>query len=135
VSREPEGHTRNDRSRRAPGEELPIGPPYRGLTHPRETRVFPNPGLLDGPRSLWKLPQSGRKPDRDKISTGDKIPPECYPGNLRIHGISPEVLISGKPGNLGSLGDFPASARDERGSSSSGRVVEDDGQGQLEARA
>jgi len=72
VSREPEGHTRNDLSRAARGEEHPIGPPSRGLTQPRETHVFPNPGPLKGSGSLWKLPQSERKPDRDMIATRDK---------------------------------------------------------------
>jgi len=45
---------------------------------------------------LWKLSQSERKPDRDLISTRDKIPPEIYPGKLKTLGISPEVLILGK---------------------------------------
>jgi len=44
VSREPEGHTRNDRSRGACGDEHPIGPPWGGLTQPKETRVFPESG-------------------------------------------------------------------------------------------
>jgi len=70
-------------------------PPWKGLTQPRETHVFPNLGPLEGPGSLWKLPQSERKPDRDMISTGDKIPPEFYPVNLKMLGISPEVLILG----------------------------------------
>ena len=135
VFREPEGHTRNDPSRGARGEEHPIGPPWRGVTPPRETHVFPNPGPLEGPGSLWKLPQSVRKPDRDMISTRAKIPPEFYPGNLKNLGLSPEILILCKSLNLGSLGDFLASARDGRGSSSSGRVVRDAGQGPLEASA
>jgi len=45
---------------------------------------------------LWKLPQSERKPDRDMISTRDKMPPEFYPGKLKNLGISPEVLVLGK---------------------------------------
>jgi len=135
VSREPEGHTRNDPSRGARGEEHPIGAPWKGLTQPRETHVFPNPGPLEGPGSLWKLPESERKPDRDTISTRDKIPPEFYPGKLKTLGISPEVLVSGKSWNPGSVKDFPASAGDGRGSSSSGWVVKDAGQGPLEARA
>jgi len=45
---------------------------------------------------LWKLPQSERKPDRDMISTRDKIPPEFYLGKLKNLGISPEVLVLGK---------------------------------------
>jgi len=65
----------------------------------------------------------------------DKIPAEFYPGRLKNLGISPEVLILGNSWDLGSLGDFSASARDGRGSSSSGKVVEDAGQGPLEARA
>ena len=96
VSREPEGHTRNDPSRAAQGDEHPIGPRWRGLTQPRETPVFSNPGRLEGPGSLCKIPQSERKPDRDLISTRDKIPPEFYPGKLKNLGISPEVLILGK---------------------------------------
>jgi len=72
------------------------GPPWRSLTQPRETHVFPNPGHLEGPGSLWKLPQSERKPDRDMISTGDKFPQEFYPGKLKNLGISPEALILGK---------------------------------------
>jgi len=96
VSREPEGPTRNDPSRGARGEEHPIGPPWRGLTQPRETHVFPNPGPLEGPGSLWKLPQCERMPDPDMISTGDKIPPEFYSENLKNLDISPEVLILGK---------------------------------------
>jgi len=86
VAREPEGHTRNDPSRGARGDEHPIGPPWRGLTQPRETRVFPNPGPLEGPGSLWKFPQSERKPDRDLISTRDRIPLEFYPGMMKILG-------------------------------------------------
>jgi len=62
----------------------------------RERRVFSNPGPLEGPRSLWKLPQSESKPDRDLVSTRENSPPELYPGNLKTLGISPEVLISGK---------------------------------------
>jgi len=77
--------------------EHPIGPPWGGLAHARETRVIPNPGPLGGPRSLRKLPQSERMPDRDMISTRDKIPPEFYPGKLKNRGISPEVLVLGKP--------------------------------------
>jgi len=91
-----EGPARNNLSRGARGDEHPIGPPWRGLTQPRETRVLPNPGPLEGPGSLWKLPQSERKPDRDLISTRDKIPPEFYSGKLINLGISPEVLILGK---------------------------------------
>jgi len=72
------------------------GPPGGGLTHTRETHVFPNPGPLGGPGSFWKLPQSERKPDRDMISTRDIIPPEFYAGKLKNHGISPEVLVLGK---------------------------------------
>jgi len=45
---------------------------------------------------LRKLAQSERKPDRDMISTRDKIPPEFYPGKLKNLGISPEVLVVGK---------------------------------------
>jgi len=45
---------------------------------------------------LWKLPQSERKPQRDMISTGEKIRPEFYPGKLKKLRISPEVLILGK---------------------------------------
>jgi len=97
MSRDPDGHTRNDPSRGARGEEHPIGAPWRGLTQPRETPVFPNPGPQKGPGSLWKPPQSERKPDRDTISTGDKIPPEIYPGKLKIPGMRTEVLILGKP--------------------------------------
>jgi len=96
VSREPEGRTRNDPSRGVRGEEHPIGPLWSGLTQPRETHVFPNPGPLEEPGSLWMLPQSERKPDRGMISTRDKIPPEFYPGKLKNLGISPEVLILGK---------------------------------------
>jgi len=96
VSREHEGHTRSDPSKGARGEEHPIGPPWRGLTQPRETHVFPNPGPLEGLGSLWKLPQSERKPDRDMVSNGDKNLPEFYPGKLKNLGISPEVLILGK---------------------------------------
>ena len=69
------------------------------------------------------------------ISTRDKIPPEFYPRKMKNLGISPEVLVSGRSRNLGSLSDFPASARDGRGSPSSGRAVRDAGQGPLEARA
>ena len=83
------------KDRGARGDEHPIGPPRRGLTQPTETRVFPNPGPLEGPGSLWKLPQSESKPDRDQISTRDKIPPEFYPEKLRTLGISPEVMILG----------------------------------------
>ena len=72
------------------------GPPGGGLAHARETRVIPNPGPLGGPGSLWKLPQSERKPDRDMISTTHKIPPEFYPGKLKNVWISPEVLVLGK---------------------------------------
>jgi len=61
-----------------------------------ETHVFPNSGPLVGPGSLWKLPQSERKPDRDMISTRDMIPPEFYPGKLKNLAISPEVLVLGK---------------------------------------
>ena len=74
----------------------PIGPPWGGLAHARETRVIPNPGPLGGPGSLRKLLRSERKPDRDMISTRDKIPPEFYPGKLKNLGISPEVLVLGK---------------------------------------
>jgi len=45
---------------------------------------------------LWKLLQSERKPDRDMISTRDRIPQEFYPGKLKNLGISPEVLVLGK---------------------------------------
>ena len=76
--------------------EHPIRTPWRGLAHARETRVIPNPGPLGGPGSLRKLPQSERKPDRDMISTRDKIPPEFYPGILTNLGISPRVLVLGK---------------------------------------
>jgi len=76
--------------------EHPIGPPWEGLARAREARVIPNPGPLGGPGSLRKLPQSERKPDRDMISTMDKIPPEFYPGKLKNLGISPEVLVLGK---------------------------------------
>ena len=93
VSRDPEGHTRNDPSRGAWGDEHPIGSPWRDLTLPRETRFFPSPGPLEGPGSLWKLPQSERKPGPDQISTRDKIPPELYPEKMRNLGLSPEALI------------------------------------------
>ena len=76
--------------------EHPIGPPCGGLAHARETRVIPNPGPLGGPGSLRKLPQSERTPDRDMISTRDRIPPEFYPEKVNDLGISPKVLISGK---------------------------------------
>ena len=77
--------------------EYPIGPPWGGLAHAREAHVIPNPGLLGGPGSLRKLPQSERKPDRDMTSTRDKILPEIYPGKLKKKlGISPEVLVLGK---------------------------------------
>jgi len=36
-----------------------------------------------------------RKPDQDLISTRDKVLPEFYPGILKNHGITPEVLILG----------------------------------------
>ena len=71
-------------------------PPWRGLTQPRETYVFPDPGPLEGPGCLWELPQSERQPDRDMISVRDKMPPEFYPGKLKNLGISPEVLVLGK---------------------------------------
>ena len=116
MCKEPEGQTRKDPSRGARGEEHPIGPPWRGLTKPRETLVFPNPGPLEGSGSLWKLSQSDRKPDRDLMSTGDKLPQEFYPGKCKNPGIRPEVLILGKSSNLGSLGDFSTFARDGRGS-------------------
>jgi len=58
--------------------------------------VFPNPGPLEGPESLWKLPQPERKPDRDMISTRDKLPPEFYPRKLKNPGISSEVLVLDK---------------------------------------
>jgi len=45
---------------------------------------------------LWKLLQSERKPDRDMISTRDKIPPEFYPAKLKNLGISPAVMVLGK---------------------------------------
>jgi len=45
---------------------------------------------------LWKLPQSERKPDRDRISTRYKISQEMYTGKLNFFGISPEVLVLGK---------------------------------------
>jgi len=45
---------------------------------------------------LWKLPQSERKPDRDSISTRDKIPSQFHPGKIRNLGISPKVLVLGK---------------------------------------
>ena len=96
VSRHPESHTRNESSTGARGDEHPIGPPWRGLTLPRKARVFPNPGPLKGPGSLWKLPQFERKPVRHLISTMDKIPPELYTGNLKNVGICPDVLILGK---------------------------------------
>jgi len=96
VSRELEGHTRNDPSRGTWGAEHPIGSPRRDLTQPSETRVFPNQGPLEGPGSFWKLSQSERKPDRHQISTRDKIPTEFYPGKLRNFAICPEVLILGK---------------------------------------
>jgi len=76
--------------------EHPTGPPWGGLARARKTRVIPNPGPLGGPGSLRKLPQSKRKPDRDMISTRDKIPPEFYPGILTNLGISPEVFVLGK---------------------------------------
>ena len=76
--------------------EHPIGPPWGGLAHAGEAHVIPNPGPLGGPGSLRKLPQSERKPDRDMISTRDKIPPEFYPGKFKNLGISPEVLVLGK---------------------------------------
>jgi len=69
------------------------------------------------------------------ISTRDKIPPEFCPGKLKNLGTSAEVLVLGKSLDLGTLGVFRASTRDGRGSSSSGKVVEDVGQGPLEARA
>ena len=95
MAREPEGHTGNDPTRGARGDEHPIGPPWRCLTQPRETRVFPNPGPLEGPGNVWNLPQSERKPDRDMISTRDKIPQEFSPDYLKTLGISPEVLNLG----------------------------------------
>jgi len=76
--------------------EHPIAPPWGRLAHAREARVIPNPGPLGGPGSLTKFPQSERKPDRDMISTRDKILSEFYPGNLKNLGISPEVLVLGK---------------------------------------
>jgi len=76
--------------------EHQIRSPWGGLTHTRETHVFPIPGRLGGQGSLWKLPQSKRKPDRDMISTRDKIPPEFYPRKMKNLGISPEVLVFGK---------------------------------------
>ena len=45
---------------------------------------------------MWKLPQSERKPERDMISTRDKIPPEFYPGKLENLEISPDILVLGK---------------------------------------
>ena len=45
---------------------------------------------------MRKLPQSERKPDRNMVSTRDKISPEFYPGKLKNLGISPEVLVLGK---------------------------------------
>jgi len=45
---------------------------------------------------LWMPPQSERKPDRDMISTREKISPEFYPGKLKLLGISLEVLVLGK---------------------------------------
>jgi len=95
MSRDPEGHTRNEYSKGARGDEHPIGPPWRGLTQPRKGRVFPNPGPLKGPGSLWKLPQFERKPDRDLILTMDKILQELYTGNMKHVGICPYVLILG----------------------------------------
>jgi len=68
----------------------------KGLTHTWETHAFPNPGPLEGPGSLWKLPLSERKPDRDMISTRDKVPWEFCPRKLKNLGISPEALVSGK---------------------------------------
>ena len=44
---------------------------------------------------MWKLAQFERKPDRDMISTRDKIPPEFYPGKLKNLGICLEVLVLG----------------------------------------
>jgi len=93
VSRKPEGPTKYDPSGGARGEEHPIRPSWRGLTHKKETNVSPNAGSLKGPESLWKLPQSERKPDQDVISTRDKMPLEFYPGKLKNLGISPEVLV------------------------------------------
>jgi len=69
------------------------------------------------------------------ITTGDEIPPQIYPEKMKILGMRPELLISDKSCNLGSPGDFPASARDGREISSSGGVGEDAGQGPQEARA
>jgi len=57
--------------------------------------VSSNPGPLEGLGSLWKLPQSERKPDRDQISTRDNIPPEIYLGKLKNVGLSPEILLLG----------------------------------------
>jgi len=45
---------------------------------------------------LWKPPQSEGKPDRDMISTRDKIPPEFYSGNWKNLWIGPRVLVLGK---------------------------------------
>ena len=71
------------------------GPPG-GVRHSRGRHASSqNPGPLEGPGSLWKLPQSECKPDPDLISTRDKIPPELYPGKFENLGISPEVLILG----------------------------------------
>ena len=95
VARELKSHTRNDPSRGARGDEHPIRPPGRGLTQPRETRVFPNPSPLVGRGSLEKLLKSARNPDQVLISTRDKIPPEFYPAKLRNVEISPELLILG----------------------------------------
>jgi len=42
VSMERKGHTRKDPSKGAWGDEHPIGSPWRDLTRPTVTRVFPN---------------------------------------------------------------------------------------------
>ena len=93
---EARGHTQNVPSRGAWGDEHPIGPPWRGLPQPTETRVFLNSGPLEGPGSLWKLSQSECKPARDLISTTAEVHPEFYPGNLSMFGISLEILTLGK---------------------------------------
>jgi len=67
-----------------------------GLPQPRGTRVLPNPGPLQELGSLYQLPQSKCKPERDQTSIGVNLPPQFYPEELKNIEICTVVLILSK---------------------------------------
>ena len=53
--------------------------PVKGTDTDDGDRRLLDPAPLEEPESLWKLPQSERKPGRDQISAIDDVPQEVYP--------------------------------------------------------